>query len=196
MFNFHKTFQNDINNFTNDEILKKNEKEYKDLTNAIIEIFLLEKKSEEQISKMYRYKKFGDVHAIIKEYLAKRFSFCFARYGINRDPAVTQIREEEFIGEAFDCRKEKHLLEKNYINSLEFERIKKENECWKTLIDEAQLSQRKLEQEHKILKEKLEKIRIAIITHDECPSIACPEYDECCAKGRKYDEELLQIIEE
>ena len=122
MFNLHKTFQNDINNFTNDEIFKKNEKEYKDLTNAIIEIFLLEKKSEEQISKMYRYKKFGDVHAIIKEYLAKRFSFCFARYGINRDPAVTQIREEEFIGEAFDCRKEKHLLEKNkgvYISVLD-----------------------------------------------------------------------------
>lgn len=51
------------------------------------------------------------------------------------------------------------------------------------------------EQECEILKEKLEKIRISVITHNECPSIACPEYDECCDKGRKYDEELLQIIE-
>lgn len=51
------------------------------------------------------------------------------------------------------------------------------------------------EQECERLKEKLEKIRICVLTYDECPSLSCPDYDECRAKAIKFDEEILQIIE-
>lgn len=70
------------------------------------------------------------------------------------------------------------------------------HKCDLKIIDELNKKLFELEQECENLKDKLEKIRITIITNDSCPSIACPEFGECRSRVIDYDEKLLKIIED
>ena len=51
-------------------------------------------------------------------------------------------------------------------------------------------------QENEKLKKALEKIRILALTHDDGNLKFCIECEECSVKARKYDEEIIKIVDD